>query len=671
MLEELPPIKDVSEQTEEEKKLVAHVKSKVEESRSSATRISAEGIWMTNIAYLLGVTNVKYNTQTRQFQPLNRGASYLTRNNNSINKILPTIQNRLSRLCKNAPRYDVRPESMSNDDKEAARVSLHTLTALWDEMSINKKRLALYMWVQQTGHAWAKIAWDDTLGKLMVDPGTGETIGYEGNVRTDICSPFEIFPDPLAKSDEDVYNSWLIQAKVRKLDYFKSHYPDRGGAVKEESAWLLSAQYEQRINSINTRSSGTAGQADAVKNTAIELAKYEAPSKDYPNGRMIITANGVLLANKELPAGEIPFAMFCDVIIGGKLYPESLITHLRPVQDQYNELIRRRSEWTRQLLAGKYSAPRGGGLAQESLNDQSGEVVYYTHNPALANGGAPVAMQVPVIPQYAYTEEDKLIDMINDISGISEISRGDIPSSGMPAVGMQLLQEQDATRIGVVTEQHEWAWARIGRLILKYVQKYYKLPRKLKIAGPDLEYAVKEVSGDDLRDNTDVIVIRGSTLPNSKTLERQDIMNTYQMGLLGVPSDPKVQKEVFKRMEYGDFQGLWEKEGLIAAQIARGTKALESGQLLNVSEFDDHVEWIDSLNKYRISDKFDSLDPTIQNNFIQTMEAHVRAMVTLANPSAQFNPPQAPPPPPPGAEGPPPEGGGQPPMPPPGAPPHA
>lgn len=635
----ISPIKEISEQSEDEKKLAAHVKSKVEESRSSAPRVSAEGNWMTNIAYLIGYNSIVYNTATRQFQPVNRASSYLQRNRGAVNKILPTMQNRLARLCKNPPKYDVMPESMSGEDKDAARLSMHVLNAMWDKLSINKKRIALYMWVQQCGHAWFKIAWDDTLGKPMMDPLTGSMIGYEGDVRADAVSPFEIFPDPLAKNDEDVYSSWIIQAKVRKLDYFKLHYPERGHLVKEEGAWLLSAQYEQRINSINSRGPSSSGIADAVKDTAIELIKFEARSKDYPNGRMIVTASGVLLADKELPCGEIPFAKFDDVVIGGKFYPESIITHLRPVQDQYNELVRRRSEWTRRLLAGKYAAPRGGGLAQESMNDESGEIVYYNVNPSAPNSGMPVALQVPNIPQYAYTEEDKLIDQINDISGINEISRGDIPSSGMPAIGMQLLQEQDSTRIGVVTEQHEYAWARIGTLILKYVEKYYVMPRKLKVAGPDLEYAVQDVQGSDIRGNTDVMVIRGSTLPNSKTLHRQDIMNSYQSGVLGNPADPKVQKEVFKRLEYGDFSGLWQKQGLVEAQIKRGIKALEAGELIEVSEFDDHVEWLDSLNQYRISDKFETLNPKIQQNFKLVMEAHLREMVKLANPAASFEPP--------------------------------
>lgn len=594
---------------------------------------------MTNIAYLLGYDGIAFNSTTRQFQPVNRASSYLKKNRIHVNKILPTVQNRLARLCKNPPKYDVRPESNSTDDKEAASLSLQVLTAMWDRLTLDKKRLFLYMWVQQCGHAWMKVSWDGSLGNLIDDPITGEKI-FEGDVRADVVSPFEIFPDPMAKTDDDVLQSWIIQAKVRKLDYFKTHYPERGHLVKAEDAWLLSAQYEQRINSLNSRGPSQSGMQESMKNSAIEMIKYEARSKDYPNGRMIVCANGVLLEDKELPVGEIPFRKFDDVVVGGKFYSEAIITHLRPVQDQYNETIRRRAEWTRKLLAGKYKAARGSGIAQEALNDESGEVVYYDAVPTAPNG--PEAIQVPMIPQWAYTEEDKLTQMINDISGISEVSRGTLPSASIPAIGMQLLTEQDDTRIGVMTEQHEHAWAGVGSLILKYIEKFYVLPRKLKMAGPEMSYLVKEVAGADLRGNTDVIVIRGSTLPGSKTLNRQDILTVFREGLMGDPTDPKVREKVLDLLEFGDIQGIWEDQSLDKNQVKRVIEALEKGIEVNVSEFDNHTVWLLELNKYRKSDKWDSLDPQIQALFLMTMEQCLQQVISLQSPPEPPMPAQDP-----------------------------
>ena len=619
---------EYQDQTPDEVKLASHVKEKVEESRSSATRTANEAIWMTNIAYLMGITGVNYSTVTRSFQPVNR--PYAGSNNRKqVNKILPSVQTRLAKLCKNPPKWDVKPESNSTDDKEAARLGLQVLMAMWENLRLDQKRFSAVMWAQQCGHGWVKVAWDETLGKAMVDPITGE-LAYEGDVRADVCSPFEIFPDPMAKNDEDVLSSWLIQAKVRKLDYFTLHYPEKGHLVKEEGAWLMSSQYEQRINTMTNRWGGGSGSsAEATKNTAIELVKYEARSKKHPNGRMIVVANGIVLADKELPCGEIPFAKFDDITIAGRFYPEAIITHLRPIQDQYDELISRRAEWVRTLLAGKYIAPKGHGLSQESLNDRT-EFLQYTPNPTAPDGGKPTKVDIPTIPQYAYTEQDKLDGFFNDISGIQEIDKGNVPSAGIPYAGMQLMTENSDTRTAITTEQHEHAWARIGSLILKYVEKFYVMPRKLKIAGSDLQYCVKDISGEDLKGNTDVHVVRGSTLPGSKALKRQEILNTYQQGLLGDPMDPKVREKVLGLIEFGDVQGIWEDYGLDEAQIKRVIESLEQGIPVDVSEFDNHALWLQELNRYRKGDKFASLDPMIQQLFLDTMENCVQQTMNMS-----------------------------------------
>lgn len=608
--------------TEDQAKLVAHVKSKVDEIRASANRIAMEGIWMTNAAYIVGYDGVAFNSMTRQLQPINRASSYLKKNRIHVNKILPTLQNRLARLCKNPPRYEVMPNSSSVDDKEAARFSKQTLIAMWDKLSIDERRIALYMWIQTAGHAYVKVLWDISKGELMGDE-------YEGDVGLEICSPFEIFPNPMAKTWEDVQNTWLVQCKVRTLDYFKQHYPEKGALVKEEEAWLLSIQYEHRINSLNSRGPSQGGMQYQMKNSAIEMVKYEARSKEYPNGRMIVVANGVLLEDKELPCGEIPFAKFDDIIVAGKYYSEAITTHLRPVQDQFNEVVRRRSEWTRKILAGKYMAARGSGLAQETMNDESGEIVYYDIVPNAPAGIQ--AIQIPMIPQWAYQEEDRLDKMFNDISGISEVSRGTMPSASIPAIGMQLLTEQDDTRIGVITEQHEHAWARVGSLILKYIEKYYIMPRKLKMAGQSLQYTVKEVSGDMIKGNTDVKVVRGSTKPGSKTLQNQEILNRFDRGLLGPMSDPKTAERVNAMTEFGDTTELFEDYGLDMAQIRRGIEKLEKGEYPEPHELDKNDLWVQELNRYRKGDKFESLPPEKQSLFLQQIEDRLHNFMKVNN----------------------------------------
>lgn len=628
VLSGVDPVDSAQDQPEADKKLVAFVRRKVEDSRMASSRISNEGIWMTNIAYLLGFYGVYFDTTLRQYQSTSANStSYMSRNKLQVNKILPTIQNRLARLCKNPPKYEVKPNSNDTHDKEAARLALQVLNYIMDKEKATMKRQELYMWMQECGHAYIKVLWDDTIGEPMLDPETDEFVGYEGDVKLDVVPALEVFPDPMAKNLDEA--QWIAHAKVRKLDYFKSQYPDRGAAVKEEGAWLISTQYEQRINSLNVRGQGQTGSQSLAKNSAIEICYYERRSLKYPNGRMIISANGVLLVDKELPCGEIPFVKFDDVLIGGKYYSESLITHMRPLQDQYNRVTSMRAQWTNKLLAGKYMAPKGHGIIQEGLDDSSGEFLEYNPGP---QGQKPEPVQVPMIPQWAYTEDDKIAANIYDISGINEVSRGQIPAAGIPAIGMQFLMEQDDTRIGIVTENNENGWARVGSLILKFIQNYYVMERVIKVAGPRLEYTVKSFAGDDLKKHTDVMVIRGSTLPGSKVLKRQEILNLRQQGLFGNPNDPQVIQKVMDMLEYGDSYQAWEEQGIDMAQIENDLELIEQEVVPELNEFDNHELHIKRKNLYRKSDKIKKLSDTAMKILVFDIERRVQLLTISRNP---------------------------------------
>jgi hypothetical protein len=614
-----------------EKKLAAWVQTKALEARQSTARTANEAIWLTNVAALLGYSNVAYNSSTRRFETLGASIGTIAKNRIHVNKILPAIQNRCSRLVKNKPKYDVKPNSNDPEDKEAAELSLQVLDYVWDTQNLERKRVDTVMWAQQCGHSYLRIRYDDTLGNPMIDPMNGEVTGYEGDIGIDVISAFEVFQDPLAKTFEE--STWFICAKIRKLDYFKSQYGEKGEEVKEDQSFSLSNQYEARIQSLNTQSRGMSGTQSILTNSATEYVYYEKRSKKYPLGRMVITAGDVVLEDKPLPVGDIPLVKFDDIVVAGKYYSESVITHLRPIQDQFNRLYQKRAQWVNQLLAGKYLAPRGSELIKEGLNDLSGEVVHFTPVP---NAAEVRPLDTPQIPAYAYKEEEALQAQLDDISGINQVSRGQLPSSSIPAIGMQFLTEQDDTRIGLEISNHEEAYARLGKLILQYAQKFYQTERLLKVGGSGLEYAVKPFTGADLKNNTDVIVIKGSALPGSKTLKRQEVLNLFQAGLMGDPADPKTREQVLNMLEFGDVAQVWRDQALDTNMAKKQIEQIEAGIYPNIDEFDNHTLILKEMERFRKSDKFERLAPEIQDLYFQVREEHVRQASELADPSLKF-----------------------------------
>lgn len=624
----LDEIQGAGDQHPDEKKLVAYIREKIDQVRQTNSRITQEGLAFTNLSYLLGYDGVYYDTNYRQFRNIDPKRR-LSRNRFRINKILPTIQNRLARLTQSPPKWDVRPNSDSSTDKDCARLGSEIIEFLLDKQNFVEKRQDMLMSAMQAGIGYIQCHWDPMLGEPMFDPETKELIGYEGDIRIEPLSFFEVYSDPLAKSLEDA--QWIIKAKVRKLDYFKERYPDRGMAVKEEDAWLQSSLWDLKANAITATGIAGAQTAEQTKNSAIELVYYEKRSKEYPNGRMIVAASGILLEDKELPIGEFDIIKFDDILIGGRYHSEAIITHLRPIQDQYNITRTKMAQWIRTLLAGKYMVAKGAGLSQEALNDDT-EVLEFNPVPGAP---PPSPMSMPQIPSFVYEDIKTLDGEFDFVSGLSDINRGESDSSSMPFRLGALLVEQNQTRISVQTSRNEVGYAKLGGCILKYVGKYYEMPRVMKIAGDGLEYAVKEFKGQDLKNNYDVIVIPGSTVPDSKVLKRQDIINAFQMGLLGDPADPKLRSKVLKMMEFGDVAEMWKEQALDDQAVKKTISAIEDGSF-DVQkpghEWDNHEVFITEMNNFRKTDKFEEMSDGQKGLFNYVIEWHIQALVALQHP---------------------------------------
>lgn len=623
--------KTAEEQSPDERALVAFIRNRVDESRRNAQRVSWESTFLTNVAYVLGFDSVYYDSKLRSYRPIGGGSQSLTRTMLKTNKILPSLQNRTARLCKSPVKYEVRPDSQDNADKDAARLGIDILNDIWNREQCNEKRIQLMMMMQEAGWSYIKVCWDETKGKFLEDPADGEGF-FEGDVSVEATNPLEIFNDPLAKSLKE--SLWVVQAKIRKLDYFREQYPERGMLVKAEGAWLQSLDYEIRLNNLGPSGPSATTTDQQMRNAAIELCYYEKPTKKHPQGRMIISANGVLLEDKELPIGEIPFAKFDDVVIGGRFAAEAVVTHVRSIQDQHTRLIRKRAQWTNRMLAGKMSAPKGHGIQQEGFNDQSGEIVEWNIQPNAPNGGEPKQLPVPAIPQYAYMEEERLDKQFDEVFGLNELSKGQLPAAGIPAKGMEILLEQDATRMSIMTQQHEFAWSDVGRFILKYVEKYYKSPRLLKITGKNRTYSVSEYTGEDLQGNHDVQVVPGSLIPGNKYLDRQEILNAYNSGLLGDPMDQKLRQKVLSMMEYGDIQEMWQDLASSIAQAQRFLDMLKKGIQPEINEFDNHGILFQEINRARITEGA-NLHPVIKLNIDFFLNRLVDYGVKMASPTAQ------------------------------------
>jgi len=168
--------------------------------------------------------------------------------------------------------------------------------------------------------------------------------------------------------------------------------------------------------------------------------------------------------------------------------------------------------------------------------------------------------------------------------------------------------------------------------VLRYIEKYYKNERLLKLTGQNNQYLVKSFRGSDLSGNTDVVVIEGSTLPGSITAKRDLILTLRREGLMGNPQDPKANERVMKLLEFGDLDGIWEDYAIDMNQVKQSIEQIKQGFRPEINEMDNNQLHVYEKNKLRKTDAFKKMTPESQALLMEDIQARLDLMTDMANP---------------------------------------
>lgn len=109
---------------------------------------------------------------------------------------------------------------------------------------------------------------------------------------------------------------------------------------------------------------------------------------------------------------------------------------------------------------------------------------------------------------------------------------------------VSLLQEQDSFSKIPSHATFEESLEAVYKRILKRIQAGYATERMIKVIGRDGEFEVESFKGSDLRSGTDIHVVSQSSLPDSRIARQAMIMQRYEKGLYGDPTDDNVRSEV-------------------------------------------------------------------------------------------------------------------------------
>ena len=582
--------------TEKEREASTYVRDQWQHSESAKQEL-IEKTWL-SLAFFTGRQWARYNRVTRLLVDDNPPP---WRVRMVLNYVLPTVETLAGKLVENRPGFMCTPASIDDDDIEAARQCEHLLDYLWHEASMPVKIHEAAKWLAVTGTVFLKCWWDDSLGEDYDEDPVQAALQYLETVEelppppekvkaglpvVDVLSPLEVGWDPGAK-DMDTCR-WMIHSNVMHIDEIRSRWPKKGKYV-EPGAEYETEEYRQQVIREFARN---AESERANLDRAMVLEYFEKASPRHPKGYYAIIAGDVLLEEQEeLPYGRLPFYMARHNTIPGRITGEGIVYPCIPAQKELNKSVSQRIENKNLHAQPKWRAEKGS-VDKQTFTDEPGEIIFYNRTAARPPEPLPPP---PLSPEHRMIEKEQ-IEHIQNISGVSDVTRGTAAAqtSGR-AIG--LLSDLDATKLGPTVREMETAIEQVCGQMLWMWREYMPIEKTLQVVGRNQGIEVIAFHAEQIK-NTRVRVMANSMLPKHPSYRREQIMQMYQVGILGDPKDPQTGIKTRRMMEFGDMDPLYGDEDKDRRYAREENHMMAEGRLQDVKPWEDHVTHIDEHLSY-------------------------------------------------------------------------
>ena len=249
----------------------------------------------------------------------------------------------------------------------------------------------------------------------------------------------------------------------------------------------------------------------------------------------------------------------------------------------------------------------------------------------------PRLMSPGSVPADFTVEEQRLLDEFVDVSGISEIMRSStVPASVTSGVAIQMLIEQDDTRISVTAENIRRAVKKLAQNMLRLYRQFAGSPRLTRFVGEEGEtellcWSKSDISSDDITFDTDNEI-------NTTIAAKQSMMfDLLKAGLL-YDEDGRLSDSMrYKILEVFGYGG-WERtQNVKALHVSRADKenAALKEKAPEISEVDDHELHVSEHVKFYLSHEFAELAARRPELSERLME-HIREHKKLARAESEI-----------------------------------
>lgn len=548
------------------------------------TRRAFEAQWQLNCNFVLGN---QYVYAAGDGSVATQERDYFWQERECFNHIAPLIETRLAKLQRVRPKMSVRPASGEENDRLSAKAAAKILSSACAKLEMNDVIGRATIWSEICGSVFYKTVWNAAGGRKVGK--RGKRAVYEGDVEVQVCPPFEIYPDALSHQEIADCES-IIHARAVPVQAIARQY---GVAVEAENCDVVSDAGKCLLGGLDGRSTSPLFGRERAQNCCVLIERYTRPTADNEAGEYVAVAGGKLLAYGGLPYAcgadlqpDLPFVKQDCVTRAGCFYGTSLVERCIPIQRAFNAVKNRKHEFMNRIAMGVLAVEDGSvdtdNLESEGLSP--GKILVYRQG-----SRPPVLLDPGRVPTDFHNEEDRLLNEFINVTGVSEIMRSSSVPSGMTSgVALQLLVEQDDTRLSVTAEHVRSAVRGVAKIMLRLYKQFAKRPRLVRFVGDEGDVELLRFTASDI--GCDDVVFETENELTSTPAQRQSMLfDLLNMGLLSDENGKlsnAMRNKVLDAVGYGGWEDTRETSALQIANARReNLRCAESA--LAVREIDD------------------------------------------------------------------------------------
>ncbi len=440
------------------------------------------------------------------------------RHSEVLNYIAAEVYSVLVLLTDSRPQIEVLPEDPS--DLEFAEIMSSVIKGKWDRDQ----------WARILAEAITDAAIGGTaIGAVPWKPEMAEGLG---DFDFETVEPNYFFPDPAAQSEiNDEHCDYVIEAKPVKVSKVRAKYPDKKEFLKADLHDLSSSYQDTDVTDEVTYKSPSDNRVPIESDTVIRpirpnqillmccylksdelveeekdgpvdeatgiAAKVYQTKLKYPNGRKIVTANGVLLEDGPNPyrGGKFPYARLVDHALPREFWGLGEVEQLKSPQQIVNKLISYVLDVL--ILTGNpiWVVDNTSGVDTDNITNQPGLII--EKNPGSeVDRKEGVQLQPFVLDTLTYMAEK----VLGKLGSTADVSKGVAPSEDSSGYAIAQLKEAAQTKIRGKGREIEYFLKYVGGLSVDRILDGYTTPRIIRLTNNENAADYFKISITDVQD---------------------------------------------------------------------------------------------------------------------------------------------------------------------------